>query len=103
MRQNNTKIAKTETPIPITSTSVTPTLKEHNFSFRKIDPTKYNKFRANLVSKNLWTYYYFTMLTKANFNLLLTPSFIRSMMVEYMGFTHDHFDTNTIPALPKPQ
>lgn len=69
--------------------------------YKKLKSNKevFYKFNANLALHGFLRYFERTMLRKKDFDLRSTPSWIRTNMVNYMGFDHDHFDDNKIPEL----
>ena len=77
------------------------TIRKHYDRLKQVDYQSWKQLNAALAGEDLLTYFQRSVIRKGlNPNLRLIPSWIRSCMVKYMGFTDENFDTNTVPALP---
>lgn len=75
-------------------------IRKHYDRLKQVDYESWKQFNAALAGEDLLTYFQRSVIRKGlNPNLRLIPSWIRSCMVKYMGFTDENFDTNTVPAL----
>lgn len=76
------------------------TVRKHYERLRKTDYTAWKQFNAALASEDLLTYFQRSIVRKGvNPSLLMIPSWIRTCMIRYMGFSNENFDTNTMPEL----
>ncbi|WP_041258130.1 hypothetical protein [Fibrella aestuarina] len=77
------------------------TVRAHYEHLKRTDYESYKKFNSALAGEDLLRYFERSVVSKVSSVTLLTlPSWIRTCMIQYMGFTHEQFDSNTMPELP---
>jgi hypothetical protein len=79
----------------------TATLKDHYIHLRDTDKERWDQFRAALALHGFLTTFERSVLAYPDYNLRKTPSWIRSCIEKYLGFSAENFDNNEVPALPE--
>lgn len=74
------------------------TLKDHYEHLKETNKESWNELNADLARHDFLKNFTRSILPNEDYNLRKTPSWIRSCMIKYMGFTHDDFDNNVIPS-----
>ena len=79
------------------------TFKAHYEHLKQTDYNAYKQFNAALAAEDQLQYWQRSVVKKgATPTLFSLPSWIRTCMVRFMGFTHEQFDNNTMPDVPTP-
>ena len=93
------KLKKVLQTVKILFNSMKVTILDHYNQLEQKDRAAWKEFRIELERVDKLTYFIRSVLKKPNKSLFDIPSVIRSLMIKYLGFTHENFDTNTMPEL----
>ncbi|PRY47148.1 hypothetical protein CLV58_101214 [Spirosoma oryzae] len=77
-----------------------PTVKDHYNRLKTRDLGRFNEFNAELARRQKFNSFIRNVCNNPKKNLQKVDCVIGPLMITYLGFTQENFDTNTIPALP---
>ncbi|PMD97437.1 hypothetical protein BWI97_07345 [Siphonobacter sp. BAB-5405] len=75
------------------------TIKDHYEHLKETNKELWNELNADLVRHDFLKTFTRSILPQEDYNLRKTPSWVRSCLVKYLGFTHEDFDNNHVPFL----
>lgn len=72
-------------------------IKAHYVSLRDLNREAYREFNSQLEKREKLTYFKRSVMAKPNKSLSDVHGSVSSLMIRFLGFTQQHFDTNTLP------